>query len=130
MKTPLGSYDFRIEGNILFQTFIGMFSENSARAYLKEAQQLIKKFDGNPFFIVIDIREMDGATPEAYDMTEHYNQWVNTQHLVAKAIIVKNKVVGKIGSNRMPTLKTQNLQYFNDIDGALAWFESINKYQE
>ncbi|MEP4888714.1 MAG: STAS/SEC14 domain-containing protein [Aliiglaciecola sp.] len=126
MKTPLGSYEFKVEGRIVYQTFTGMFSGKTARTYLRETKQLITQFEGKAFCMLIDIREMEGLTPDGYNMIDNFNQWVNTQNLVAKAIVVSNDVVGKIVSSRVPELKKQNVKYFEDIQTAIKWVNNIN----
>ncbi|GAA6183616.1 MULTISPECIES: hypothetical protein [Alteromonadaceae] len=125
MKTPLGSYQFRVEGNVVYQTFTGMFSGSTAQAYLSETRKMISQFDGKPFCNLIDIRAMEGLTPEGYEMIDKFNQWVNTQNLAAKAIVVSNDVVGKIVSERVPELKKQNLRYFHDFNEAVKWIKQI-----
>ncbi|GAB2705115.1 STAS/SEC14 domain-containing protein [Aliiglaciecola aliphaticivorans] len=124
MKTPLGSYQFRVEDNIVYQTFRGMFSGHTAATYLSETKKMINQFDGKPFAMLIDISDMLGLTPEGYEMIDKFNHWVNSQNLVAKAIVVSNDVIGKIVSERVPELKKQNVRYFHDLHDAIEWVKN------
>ncbi|MEP4888715.1 MAG: hypothetical protein ABJV04_01705 [Aliiglaciecola sp.] len=129
MKTPYGSYNLSIDGNIARMRFVGMFNAATTELFVKEFKVLLEQFGDKPFLVLGDLLELEGATPEAYAMINDFNTWVNTRNMVAKALLIENKIIAQIARHRVESVRFQNIRYFSNNDEALAWFEQLQKQQ-
>ncbi|MFA3792281.1 hypothetical protein AB6T38_14295 [Aliiglaciecola sp. SL4] len=129
MKTPYGSYNLTIDGNIAHMRFVGMFNAATTKLLLKEVKIQIEQFGDKPFLILGDLLELEGATPEAYSIINDLNVWINKRNMIAKALLIENKIIAQIARHRIESLKFQNIRYFTNNDEALAWFEQLQKQQ-
>ena len=129
MKTPYGSYNLYIDGNIAFMRFVGMFNAATTTHLAQEARELLEQFGNKDFLIFADMLQLEGATPEAYTIIDEFNQWLNTRNMIGKALLIENKIIVQIARHRVKSFKHQNIQYFSNKDEALMWFEEIQKQQ-
>lgn len=115
------------DGNIIRATLEGAFNLEGAGQYEKQARREIGSFNGAPFLMLVDNTEVEGGTPEAYSELDRFNQWQNTQALVAKAIIVTQSLLKEILLQRTPNLSMQNSAFFDNEAEALCWLRQQEK---
>lgn len=111
-------------GRIITARFIGVFNHHGVYRVADEIRECVAQMHGEPFAILIDDLQLQGGTPEAYVAVEEYNQWLNTQQLVAKAMVLDSKAHKDILDKRTPSRAQQNIEYFTDEDSALVWLKS------
>ncbi|NVK44434.1 MAG: STAS/SEC14 domain-containing protein [Oceanospirillaceae bacterium] len=119
-----GDREVFLHEDIITARFIGLFNEHGARRITNEIRECVAQMQGKPFAILIDDLQLSGGTPEAYVVLEEYNQWLNTQKLVAKAMVLTSKAHKAIIDKLSPSRLEQNIQYFIDEDSALDWLRS------
>ncbi|MDO6693723.1 hypothetical protein Q4574_10530 [Aliiglaciecola sp. 3_MG-2023] len=129
MNTPYGSYSMFIDGNTIVTRFAGMFNVATTELFVQEAKPLIEQFGDKQFLVLADMLNLEGATPEAYTVIDSFNRWINTRNMLAKALIIENKIIAQIARLRVESTKYQNIQYFKTKEDALSWFSEFQQKQ-
>jgi len=80
-----------------------------------------------PFALLVDISEVEGATPEAFDMVKHIVNRLPEMGLIAKAYVYKGPVIRGMMFQRIPELKHMDYLFFTDFDKASQWLFSEYK---
>ena len=125
-----GESSFRVDGNIVTFVMKGAFNEYGFRTAANRIKSIVDSFHGEKFYILMNATEAVGGTPELYQEMNKYNEWLNTQNIVAKAIVILSKINLDIYSARVTTNKTQNQKSFDNESDALKWLKNqviINK---
>ena len=123
MGNQHGEVSFALQGNIIIATLVGSFNELGAEQYTEGLKSYINEFSQDPFAILVDNSLMDGGTPEAYQVLEKYNQWLNTTNMIAKAIVVQNSVTNELIEFLSPSIKFQTVKCFIEKVNAMEWPE-------
>jgi len=118
-----GEVSFTLQDNIIIATLVGSFNEFGAEKYTEGLKGYINDFAQESFAILVDNSLMDGGTPEAYQVLEKYNQWLNTTSMVAKAIVVQSLVTNELIEFLSPSIKHQTVKCFNEKAPALKWLQ-------
>jgi len=121
MNTLHGGYNITISDNIISIVAKGAFNEIGFQGIAVQLRELVSNLSGAPFYILVDLSELDGATPEAFNELEILNQWLNTQNMQAKALVINSAVNEMIIKKRTPALQKQNVQRFTDRLAAQQW---------
>ena len=116
-----GQHDIRVEDNIIFITMFDDFNEYDIKAITAELQTLIEQFQQTPFFLLIDILNCEGGTPEAFEESRKFNHWLDQQNLKAKAILCRSNVLKEINEARVRQTNKQLIQYFDTKAQAMKW---------
>lgn len=119
-----GSFEVRQENNILFCKLSGSFNEHGIQGYINTIKQCFIDSNGTPLGMLIDNLAFEGGTPEAYQVFEQYNQWLNHQPIVAKAFIVNSVITKEIMLKQSPALKKQNIEFFKQEGEAFRWLNA------
>ena len=119
-----GEFSVRLEGNMLLCSLKSNINRETAVAYSDAVKLAIRQVDG-PFFMLIETSEFTGATPEAFEIAEQLNSWINdTERLAAKAVVGMQPTLSMISRSRELAIAAQNLRYFDDFASALDWLET------
>jgi hypothetical protein len=118
-----GEVSFTLQGNIIIATLVGSFNEVGAQKYTEGLKDYINGLGKEAFAILVDNSLMNGGTPEAYQVLEKYNQWLNTINMIAKAIVVQNSVTNDLIEFLSPSIKLQTVKSFNEKSAALVWLQ-------
>lgn len=121
---PHGHIDAWAEGNLVFAVYIGQMNLEGITIGLNGLRKVIEELNGAPFTMLIDVLKVEGGTPEAYEELERFNQWLNTQAMVAKATIINSKLQLKLINALIQARKEQNNKTFEDQSEALDWLSS------
>ncbi len=119
-----GDYFIRIEGNIVFISLEGSMNEYSVKELFFEAKTIINNFNGNKFSMLSNLSKIIGGTPEAYDEANKFNEWLNTQNMVAKAVVITSPTLSKIERIRVPAKLLQNIKEFDNEPDAIKWLKT------
>lgn len=111
-------------------SLIGSFNEVAINHCSLEIKKVVKSLNGAAFTLINNGETFDGATPEAYEASERFNEWLNTQNLIAKANITKSKVLAGLSEKLIDALHDQNVRFFDSVDEAEEWIsEQEEKYK-
>jgi len=122
---PHGEFQLSLEGCFITSTLSGCFNEKGAYAYTHALRALIESLNGARFVILINNLNVEGGTPEAFDILDLHNQWVSEQNIVAKAIVCHSQALIHIMMSRVPSVKQQNLAMFTSLSEAKIWLHSF-----
>ncbi len=124
MTDAHGEFTIKVEGNIVFLRLSGPMNEYSASDLFVAAKKIITNFNGEKFSLLTNQTNLLGGTPEAYEEANKFNEWLNRQNMVAKAVIITSTTLSKIQSIRIPANKKQNLKEFDNEQDAMEWLKT------
>ena len=125
MNGQHGEVQICCENNIISATLIGSFNEEGAIKYTEGIKDIVRSLEGQKYAILVDNLNMEGGTPEAYQVLEQYNQWLNGTNLVGKAIIVKTLITTELIKSLSPSIKLQTTKSFQNRTLAIQWLQSL-----
>lgn len=118
-----GESSFCVNKNIITVVMKGAFNEYGFRSFVNRISQIIAEFKGEKFYLLMDMTESIGGTPELYLEADKYNEWLNSQNMIAKAIVINSIVNLNIYKARVKSTLVQDHKFFdNDID-AFTWLK-------
>lgn len=120
-----GEVQLCYENNIIRATLIGAFNEQGAIQYTEGIKHIVKSLKGQEYAILVDNTKMEGGTPEAYQVLEEYNQWLNHTNLVAKAVVVETIITTELIKHLSPAIKLQTTKTFKNKASALRWLQTL-----
>ena len=121
------NYEIEISEQTIVARLVGSFGESLANSFTSELKQKITELSPSPFYLIINIIDFTGATPEAYQIQENFNQWLRNTSLVAKANVIDSQLISNIVGNQMPSRETELFRIFDSESQAFDWFESIEQ---
>jgi len=113
--------------NIIHITLKGAFNEYGAIDVSKKTMEIIRNFNQKRFMLLVNLLNLDGATPEAFNISNEFNEWLNSQNMVAKAIVITSQVIKAIDQQWVPSKVVQNVEYFDSEDDALRWLKNSSR---
>jgi hypothetical protein len=125
MNSPHGESSVILIDSTIFITLKGAFNEFGVHVWVDKLKTIVNQLKGEPFSILTNYLEADGATPEAFRLANEYNLWLCDQNLVAKAIVTSS-ILAEIDFAQIDegNRKHQNYQYFQTVDSATKWLNT------
>lgn len=123
MATKHGESFISIDGDIITVKAIGAFNLEGIVKVITELELIIDNFCQKEFKLLFDYLQTDGGTPEVFEKINECNVWINSQNMVAKALIINSPTNLAILESRTPARKSQNTKQFNDKASAIAWLK-------
>ncbi|MCL1141208.1 hypothetical protein [Shewanella gaetbuli] len=124
MSVEHGEFTIAVEGRVIKSKMIGSFNEYGAHRYTCAVIEIVKSFNQQPFAMLIDNSELLGGTPEAYQVLEEYNIWVNQQNMQGKAFVFPAAIMATIMKNLAPSMRADNIKIFSSMSDATNWIAS------
>ena len=121
MPKKLSTTSVQYDDGIVTATLHGLFNEQSAHDYSKKLFGLVRELNGKPFALLADIRHVQGATPDAFDILSEIIGKLPNMGLCAKAYVYEGLVIKGIMFQRIPKLKEMEYLFFTDFDEAHDW---------
>jgi hypothetical protein len=118
-----GDYHLILNQYIIEVTLVGAFNDLGVKAWTEAVKNTIKLFDGKPFAILMDLTQAQGATPEAFEVANQYNEWLNTQNMIAKAVVFGNRILQEIEQVMVKAKQKQKIKNFFDVNEARLWLQ-------
>lgn len=118
-----GGSEVIVQNEIIIVRLSGMFNELGVKKFTDAVRQFVGSLNGRAFGVLINDLKLEGGTPEAYAELEEYNQWLNTQQLVAKAMVIESSTHRDIINKLSPSRSQQNIEYFKSEQDALIWLK-------
>jgi hypothetical protein len=110
--------------NIITTRVAGAFNEYGVTECNLKSKKLIKEHDDNGFYLLVNMLDVEGGTPEAYQELQRHNVWLNSQRLIAKAVVIRTPFIRVIINANVPALAKQNIKEFYNEKDALDWLKS------
>jgi hypothetical protein len=126
MAVEHGNNTVVVQGNIIHVTLKGSFNELGAKDVSEKTTEAINTINQETFLILVNLLNLEGGTPEAFSISNEFNEWLNKQNMVAKAIVISSQTIKDIDQQRVPSKATQNIKYFATESDALVWLKSLN----
>jgi hypothetical protein len=123
MTTPHGECLISVEDNIIYIQPIGAFNEEGIIEASKEVSIAVDNFGDENFKLLLDYTSIEGATPEAFVKLNEFNSWLNTQNMVAKAVVVNLSLTLTLLNNFVPERSIQNDKNFDNKADAIEWIK-------
>jgi hypothetical protein len=124
MELPHGNYSIVADEHIITVSLTDSFNQAGAKALTNDIKSTIPRFKGKPFSIMVVDTSVSGNTPDAYEEINKYNEWLNEQNLIAKALVVPSGAIRKINDARIPAKAKQNVRSFDNTPDALVWLKT------
>ena len=118
-----GDFEVSFIENILVVKLIGSFNEFGAIELTAAIKERINSLQGLTFCMLVDDIEFHGFTPEAYQVVEENNKWLNKQSLTAKAFLMRSHVQEELDDYFVPSKKEQNVKVFCELETAIQWLK-------
>jgi hypothetical protein len=124
MNQEHGKNIISVEGDIIISKIIGPFNVEGVNKSITDLKTVVDSFCQNKFKLLIDYIDAEGATPEVYEKINECNIWLNSQNMVAKALVTNSNVALSILESRTPARRSLNESVFNDKANAIIWLKS------
>jgi hypothetical protein len=124
MNQEHGKNIISVEGDIIISKIIGPFNVEGVNKSITDLKTVVDSFCQNKFKLLIDYIDAEGATPEVYEKINECNIWLNSQNMVAKALVTNSNVALSILESRTPARSSLNESVFNDKANAIIWLKS------
>lgn len=124
MLKPHGNYRIEWTDDILGIHLEGDFNEEALRVLVSEAKQMIENRGRKPFSYLLNLLQFTGATPEAFEVAEQYNQWLLSTAITRKAIVSVSRIIERIDQDLIPSQRQLESEFFHDLKAAMNWLKS------
>ena len=124
MAVAHGQSSISVDGDIITVKAVGAFNVEGITKTIEQLKLFIEGFGQKEFKLLFDYTETDGGTPDVFDKINECNIWLNSQNMVAKAVVIHSEILLKILESRTPARHSQNEQSFDDIASAINWLAS------
>ncbi|MCJ8296339.1 MAG: hypothetical protein MJK15_18225 [Colwellia sp.] len=121
MAVAHGQSSISVDGDIITVKAVGAFNVEGITKTIEQLKFFIEGFGQKEFKLLFDYTETEGGTPDVFDKINECNIWLNSQNMVAKAVVVHSEILFKILESRTPARHSQNEQSFDDIASAINW---------
>ncbi len=98
-------FDVSLKQDKLYCYFNGIATEKAIERFIRMFQDQVKRLAPQPFGMIFDWRNFQGATPLAQQRYNQFCLWLNGQGLKAKAFVVNNDLQVKIALHQQPGLQ-------------------------
>ena len=112
-----------VDGNIITVKAIGGYNKEGIIKTIDELKSVIEGFDKKEFKLLFDYLEVEGGTPDVFDKINECNIWLNSQNMVAKALVINSSGHLAILESRTPARNSQNSKTFENVTGAINWLK-------
>lgn len=119
-----GNSEVTFIDNILTVKLVGAFNEFDILKVNNSIKAALEDLNSQKFYMLVDDRELEGLTPEAYQVIEENIGWLDKQNLIAKAFIMKSLIQESLDDHFVPSKKKQNTRAFTDEASAIAWLKT------
>lgn len=114
---------------ILYQSHSRALNESDYKNIAQKVKQSVAQCNEEGFCILVNDLQLIGSTLDAYKELEELNQWLNTQKMIAKAIVIERDTLLDTIQTLVPAIKDQKIKTFDAIEDAMLWLKSQLKNQ-
>jgi hypothetical protein len=124
MTVEHGKFSISVDGDIITIKAVGAFNAEGAVKIIEQLKSVIESFCQKEFKLLFDYSETEGGTPDVYQKINECNIWLNSQNMVAKALVIDSSMKLAILESRTPARRSQNSAHFADKASAIKWLKS------
>jgi hypothetical protein len=124
MTVEHGKSFISFDGNIITVKAVGSFNREGIVKTIEELKSVIEVFYKKKFKLLFDYLEIEGGAPDVFDKINECNIWLNSQNMVAKALVINSPMHLAILESRTPARRSQNSKSFDDKASAINWLNS------
>lgn len=121
MSENHGKSFISVDGNIITIKVIGAFNSEGSAKLIEELKVVIESFYQKQFKLLFDYTSAEGGTPEVFEKINECNIWLNSQNMVAKALVINSDVILTILESRTPARESQHSKNFDNKADAINW---------
>ena len=121
MAIEHGESFISVDGDIITVKATGSYNREGIVKTIEELESIIEEFYQKEFKLLFDYSEIEGGTPDVFDKINECNIWLNSQNMVAKALVINSSVLLEILESRTPARNSQNAKCFDDKASAINW---------
>lgn len=125
MQSADGKFSIEIQSNLIHTRLSKSFNKDDISLWISEMKKTINSLQGEPFFMLVDELLATGATPEALELANEYNHWLNKQALKAKAVVYSSSIYREIDKILLTAREAQNIAFFDNVSEAQKWLEQL-----
>ena len=93
MTLEHGESFITIDHNIIILKAKGSFNKYGISKLYKKLSLILNDFHEDGFKLLFDLIDVEGGTPEAYEVVNTFNIWLNDKNLVAKALVTNSPLI-------------------------------------
>ena len=123
-----GDLEMKLDRNIISVKLIGPFNEAGVENWTQKLQAQIISFSGRQFFVLMNNADYEGFTPEAFQVANDFNLWLNDQAMVVKAVVQPSVLAKEMNIKNIPALAGQRIEYFDNKHDAISWLRTLPEY--
>jgi len=123
MSSNHGKSFLSVDGDIITVKVAGAFNSGGISKSIDELKVAIDSFCQGGFKLLFDYREAEGGTPEVFEKINECNIWLNSQNMIAKALVINSNVLLTILESRTPARSSQNSKNFDNKTDAIKWLK-------
>ena len=119
-----GTHIIKVNNRIIFSKISGACNEYNILEFAKKVEEIVNDFNGDSFCLLVDFTDIIGGTPEAFNEANKFNEWLNTQNMIAKAIVATSQSFLVVNDSRIIAQESQDYKNFYNLEDAQKWLES------
>lgn len=116
-----GDFSISTLEDTIFVRLLGAFNEQGFEQLIWKVKEVILGLKGKKFKLLIDLQQFEGATPEAYHLSNNFYEWLENQRMEAEAIITSNESIKNLLKLWTPHMEKHNVNFFDSKKKALGW---------
>ena len=116
-----GAFEIGISGNVIEVYLFGAFNREATLHYCNDLDLKITELEPMPFYILLDIRKVEGATPESWEVAQEHNNLLSTKNLTKKVIVCTSELIDYFAHKINESTLQDKVIYFNDLNTAKNW---------
>ena len=118
-----GKNSISVDDNIITVKSVGVYNIEGIVKAIEELKVVIESFSHKEFKLLFDYTETEGGTPEVFEQINECNIWLNSQNMVAKALVINSAMHLSILESRTPARKLQKTKNFDNKASAISWLK-------
>lgn len=119
--TQHGNFSVHIKDSTIHVSSRGSFNVEGTLKCCEAIDNAIAQLSPSPFLICVDLTKFEGATPEAWDVTERFNESLINRPLTAKAIVANSRFVTSYVESVNKSAIRHKIKVFDDPEAANSW---------
>ena len=113
-----------VDGDIITVKAVGAYNKEGMIKTIEQLESVINSFNQKEFKLLFDYSQAEGGTPDVFDIINECNIWLNSQNMVAKALVINSSMHLTILESRTPARYLQNSKSFSDKASAVNWLKT------
>jgi len=123
MTIPHGHCFISVDDDIIDIKCVGAFNSEGITNATQDVESIIQSFGQKRFKLLLDYTEIEGATPGAFDKLNEFNDWLNSQNLLVKAVVIDSDAFISMLEIRASSRNLHNDKNFDNKCTAIEWLK-------